>query len=349
MNKLKKAETVSKIIGAVSIPLIGLAVTILLHFDSKSDREQQFIIAEENRKAQLLADIMSRRESADSEIRASMFNTLMTKYLGGFSLGDQEKVNIDDLRRKVVFLNLLIGNFQEYFNSKPLFEDLYRQINELEQRELGKWEAQKLKQLRKELIKISRSTAKKQEVMLSRIGMTKSLQLKKGRTKCILLYNPYSAGLKEKSRTGQLKDMDVEYEGKCRESQYASAAVEDEAGTQENAKKAKNHYAIEVTAADIKDSEVAVKITLYQDYFKGDVYDYRQLVRNDIDFDVSYFDLPYMDNTRLFNGSRFALILQEIPPSKNWVELGVITFHEEFMSLRDRPLFEQMLKKLQKG
>lgn len=335
-GSLQKVESIAKIIGAISIPIIGLVVSGLLHFN-----------AEKNRRVQLFAEIMSRRESADSDIRASMFNTLMKEYLGGLSSDNQGKDNIDYLCKKVVFLNLLLSNFQEYFNARPLFEDLYKRIKELEKESSMEKESKKLKALGNDLIKMSKSTAKKQEIMLSRIGVTKTVQLKKNGTKCVLLYDPNADGLKIEGKNGELRDLDENCYGKCRDIN-GDYTISDEKENQEIINDGKAYYAIEITLEDIKEDEVAVKIALYRDYFKDGVYALRRFVRDGIEFGVSYFDLPYMDNTRLFDGSRFALILRDIP-SENWGELEVITFREEFMSLRDRPLFENMLNKLQSG
>jgi hypothetical protein len=66
-------------------------------------------------------------------------------------------------------------------------------------------------------------------------------------------------------------------------------------------------------------------------------------------FNVSRFDLPYMDNTRLSDGSRFALVLSHADKKEGVAQFNVIIFKGEFMSLRDRPLFEEMLQKLNKG
>ncbi|MCP9452275.1 MAG: hypothetical protein NNA23_06280 [Nitrospira sp.] len=69
---------------------------------------------------------------------------------------------------------------------------------------------------------------------------------------------------------------------------------------------------------------------------------------------VSYFDLPYVDNIKLAEGNRFALVLKGIYRGSDEDEsaeadIEAIRFRNDFMSLRDRPLFEEMLKKLQQS
>ncbi|MEW6585457.1 MAG: hypothetical protein AB1442_07560 [Nitrospirota bacterium] len=53
-----------------------------------------------------------------------------------------------------------------------------------------------------------------------------------------------------------------------------------------------------------------------------------------------------MSNTRLADGSRFAFTLKNSDTSEQRAVLKVVTFPEEFMSLRDRPYFDEMLSKV---
>jgi hypothetical protein len=61
-------------------------------------------------------------------------------------------------------------------------------------------------------------------------------------------------------------------------------------------------------------------------------------------FDVGFFDFPVIDNTRLPNGWRCAVVLT------NWVEdfaeLTAICFPGEYASLKDRPYYEEVIQKL---
>jgi hypothetical protein len=61
-------------------------------------------------------------------------------------------------------------------------------------------------------------------------------------------------------------------------------------------------------------------------------------------FDVGFFDFPIIDNTRLANSWRCAVVLT------NWVEdyaeLTTICFPGEYASLKDRPYYEEVIQKL---
>jgi hypothetical protein len=345
-SRLQKIESISKIIAAVSIPLVGLMVTIFLHIDSEANRNQQLKLTEKNRQAQLFAEIMSRRESSDSDIRAAMFNTLLTNYLGKLTSDDPGNDSFETLKRKEVFLKLLTSNFQEYFNAKPLFEDLYERIRVSGKKSgLEEKKVEKLKDLQKDLIKLAKSTAKKQEVMLARVGTSFQTQMKKGDYHCVSLYDPQELVIK----IGEdLVDLEREYTSKCveRYKDENRSSTKNNKYTRNKTNNINNAlYSLEMRVREIRDNDIEVEITVWRDFFDDNLYDYSRIEKDSIIFNVSYFDLPFMDNTRLFEGSRFALVLRDIP-NKDFANIDVITFREEFMSLRDRPFFEEMLSKL---
>ena len=61
-------------------------------------------------------------------------------------------------------------------------------------------------------------------------------------------------------------------------------------------------------------------------------------------FDVSYFDFPMIDNTRLANAWRCAVVLTNYAASA--AELTTICFPGEYASLKDRPYYDEVIQKL---
>ena len=64
-------------------------------------------------------------------------------------------------------------------------------------------------------------------------------------------------------------------------------------------------------------------------------------------FDVSYFDFPMIDNTRLANGLRCAVTLAAFSPQS--ADLTVICFPAEYASVKDRPYYDEVIHKLQEA
>lgn len=114
-------------------------------FDQFFDNAPDHLNGEKNRQNQLYAQIMSQREQSDSTLRAQMFDSLIKSYLGGKVEKDPDK--------QIVYLHLLALNFQEFFDAKPLFEELDKKLPE---------------EKREELRKIAKKIASKQVALLTR-------------------------------------------------------------------------------------------------------------------------------------------------------------------------------------
>jgi len=107
-----------------------------------------------------------------------------------------------------------------------------------------------------------------------------------------------------------------------------------------------------------------VSVLLYRDVYEGDRLNAAQSLPDlrPIEFEVSYFSTPYMDNTRLFGGSRFSVIYvgcidETNPPDQTCrfplsptaqpqAQFKVVVFDEAFLSQRDRPYIDQILEKI---
>ena len=84
---------------------------------------------EENRRSEMLMRTMTEREQSDTDIRQSMFQALVNGYLGSVK-EDLARTDEASFKRRMMFLELLTVNFQEFFNTKPLFEDVYRGLQQ---------------------------------------------------------------------------------------------------------------------------------------------------------------------------------------------------------------------------
>jgi hypothetical protein len=116
--------------GAAAVLITG---AITLYGINSDDRRAK--TADDNRRAQVLVQTMSNREAAESDMKAKMFDTLMTHYF--------EKENVTT---QIMFLRLIALNFKEYLHLRPFFEELAEKLSDQRQ----------IKQLRKTAKKIIR-------------------------------------------------------------------------------------------------------------------------------------------------------------------------------------------------
>ena len=64
-------------------------------------------------------------------------------------------------------------------------------------------------------------------------------------------------------------------------------------------------------------------------------------------FDVGWYDFPMIDNTRLANGLRCAVILSAFSPIS--ADLTTVCFPGEYASIKDRPYYDEVIQKLQEA
>ena len=319
-----KFESFAKIVAAVGVSIGSIWIPYIIGKTS-----------EQSDRAKVYMQVMSEREKADTAIRQEMFKTLLANYLGRFEDKKNATENEESFRKRIVFLDLLNLNFQEYLNARPLFEDVYLRLEKAKKKEKkDSKEYETWGKLQKELIRVSKNVASSQSAMLTPSGLSRTFNLTKGKAVCIRLYPVENlVELTDKFEKQPLLDRKTE---SC-----------SDASVQNSQRMDKGSPAIDVELEEVNEAAVRVKVTPYLESFKNGTLNFVQALKP-IKFEVSFFDLPYMDNTRLFDGSRFALLLSHTDKKEEAAEINAIIFKGEFMSLRDRPFFEEMLQKLNK-
>ncbi len=296
--------------------------------------------SDQSRRTQLYMQIMTEREKSDTTIREKMFETLLTKYLGAFP--DNEPDSEKSFRKRIMFLDLLSLNFQEYLNAKPLFEDLSGRLDRAMKNSKYPADKETFLALHGEVRKVAARVASKQAATLSSIGLTRELSLdtQDMSLRCVRLYDV--TGRKEMQDGKAVSLIDITDQMPCNETKPA------EASSMDVTQSGQGFPSIDIELLELGRNSATVEVTPYEEFFnlEGILTGMKQGKR--IGFEVSFFDLPYMDNTELFDGSRFSLVLKGIDPNGVAAKLSAVIFKEGFMTLRDRPLFEEMLRTLQK-
>ncbi len=265
--KQKRIENVSKLLPGIGAIIAGVFIPLVLHING-----------ERNRSNQLYADIISERETADSELRAKMFENLMKSFFGG---DFRYKTN----KEKLTLLRLMALNFHESFNLKPMFEEIATD-NKLNAKEKEK------------LIYIAKEIVGKQEAMLSQVkeGMVWDITLSAG-----------SAGAAE---------------------------------IPQRPKEAYRGHRLGITALEINKEKGYARLRVEDMPEKENIASNATII-----FTIGYYDMPFIDNTKLFNHTRFAITLKDINTDggEKIAKLKIIFFPDNYMSGRDRPYLDEML------
>lgn len=265
-------DILAKLLPGAGAIIAGILIPLVIHINS-----------EKNRNNQLYAEIVSKREISDSELRAKMFENLIKSF---FSNVPQQTSNIE----RITLLRLIALNFHEFFDLKPLFEELETQLKENE--------IEKLRGIASEIVG-------KQEAQLSSVneGMV------------------YEETLYEGWENGKMipPGDKAPYKG--------------------------HRLGIEIVEIGENDSYAKLSVK--------DIPEGKDTGDNvNIKFRLGYYDLPFIDNTKLFNSTRFAIILKKIlkdEHGKKAVNIKIIFFPESYMTSRDRPYLDEMLGQLMKN
>ena len=118
---MEKKKDVWDIVQALSGPLIGLFAAIAVALFGFFGTKYMEIWKEQETKSRLLADIMSRREAAENELRKDMFKPIIESFL---------KADPDDFEDQVTSLEVLTYNFHESIDLSPLYKRLHTRISQ---------------------------------------------------------------------------------------------------------------------------------------------------------------------------------------------------------------------------
>ena len=263
-------ETVAKLLPGIGAVIAGILIPLVIQTSGEKSRNHQ-----------LYAEIVSRREVSDTELRAKMFENLIKSFFGD---GNGKQTN----GQKLTLLRLLALNFHEFFNLEPLFDQLESEMGTKEEKE--------------RLREIAREIVSKQEAMLS--------QVEEGRVFTETAFEGEQNGImvpsaEKPAYRGHRLGIRILEIGKS------------------------NDYAI-VQVEDIPEGRTDI----------GTIVSIR--------FKLNYYDTPFIENTKLSNSVRFAITLQHIGTieDRKIVQMKVIFLPETYMSARDRPYLEEMLRQL---
>jgi hypothetical protein len=333
-----RLESFAKILAGFSAAVSAILIPVFINS-----------YTEKNRQTEMFVRTMTEREKSDTDIRQSMFNTLLNGYLGSLK-EDFVKADEDAFRRRITFLELLTINFQEFFNAKPLFEEVYtgllrKRLGPQSPEERKKWD-----DLERQIIRVSMNIVSRQAKMLNNIGTSAVFNIDTGEQICVRLYSHEELETLRKTDGSRLKSF---VPGSCPDVGNEKGG----ANTIDQPSDPSPRQSLEIKLISVNRAYATVQVAVYEDFFNGNVFQGSRM-RGSSELDISYFDLPYMDNTKLSDGSRFALVRRytggessdDAPAQaeETSVEIEAIRFRSDFVSLRDRPFFEEMLQKLKK-
>jgi len=275
--------------------------------------------------------IQSQREQADTQLRANMFNSLI-----GPIVGPQKDGTPVSAAREELLAELLALNFHESFELKPLMEDASRRL--LEEARGKAPRPAGSPDVREALWSISRRTSERQKAAIareweaSRAGSGRDASqsgffaaLFRSRTR------PARKGCEFYSVTVDARSERHLEPVRPNSACQAAAAFRDAV----DLTSPDGNYVLRLWAAgaDWQNQTVRINVQPFRTEQESPA-----PTDTTYPFTLTWFELPFTDNTLLPDGNRFAVYLRLHEPTFQKVSMAVMWFPVGYFTPRERPL-----------
>jgi len=302
----------------LALPLVTLVLGYW--FNSSLNERQQ---VESN--IRLYAEMMGRREEADSNLRKDMFNSILNTFM---TRDPSLKLTSEELiRQQILSLELLAYNFHESLDIAPLFKDVARRIA-LEDRATNA-------ELRGRLESVALQVNEHQLTAMSDVGMVERGDALPEKIKDLSAYISFG--------TRAISDPQF------KPGEAASRVCLSMLST--DGSRHYRQFKLELINYDEAAHEVQVRLyvsqILSQEECQLSTMDLEGKREIDTNFVVGLFDFPMIDNTRLSGSERCAVSLTVLNPSV--VSVALVYFPASRASLKDKPYYDEVIRDLVRG
>ncbi len=341
-------------------------------------------ISNNQQSARLITELQIRREQAESDLRKDVFDQTLQAFL----LKNQQPDNsIAGMSKQLLRLELLALNFGDSLSLSPLFAEFREDLKNIKPKKNEIPNFQEARgELRKRLYSLARRVASAQVSSLHQHGVTKKINVplvtynEKGVTPCTSLLYEDSFPWPERDLQRNFGIFDDKNKLLMQDSElsslFNSADIKNEYRQLLNESRRTDLQGVtrylEVRVSDVDHCNKSAKLTviLYKKRVEDTTTPHIETVtdvsgRGDLalignegleievkrSFNLDYFNFPKVNNTRLGNNHRFAIVLDEfdLKSDQPHIELIALVFPSEYASLRDRPGMEEARKLLQEA
>ena len=273
--------------------------------------------------------IQSQREQAESQLRASMFTSLITPIIG--TQRDGETIPAD---RQELLAELLALNFYENFELKPLLQDASDRL--IAQAEAKPITVPPGTDVREPLWSVSRRIAERQKASISWEWTTYKANKRANSRLPALLLGPWRASAQSNVQGCEVYFLTLDPSPRRSDIIKAGSTCEIAVAFKETVELTSpdGNYTLRlvVTAPDWKNQTLKFSA---QPFLSG-----QDIKPTDptYSFTLTWFDLPLTDNTLLPDGNRFAAYLRTFYPELQKVVVAVMWFPNGYFTPRERPL-----------
>jgi hypothetical protein len=316
-----------EILKVVAMPIVITTIGLVIN-SSLSERQS---IANDLR---LYADMMARREQADSDLRKDMFKSILDK----FAYVSPDPKSVEYLDQQIVNLELLAYNFHESIDLGPLFKHVRGEIPDRRPESMELVHFKRYEKLRRRLERVAVEVDERQLTVVGDTGVVvracaTGLDSMDEAPAFLRFTGPNTVAKKDLKPEDGVTQVCLS----LRSSDKNGAKAGDE----------HRHYRrfkLEIIDFDVNTREVQVRLYVskplgFSDCRSVDL-DKRAYQEIDVAFWLGLFSLPMIDNTRLSHSERTSVSLTELSP--NGAQIALAYFHSSRASLKDKPYYDEL-------
>jgi len=292
-DRWEKAEIILSPVGglltAVAVALIGFQLNARQSEDTK---------------AKFYADLMGKREEADTSLRKDMFNSAIKTFV---------ESSPQTLDKEVLDLELLAYNFHESIDLGPLFKDVYRRVVE------GDTSGQKRKKYEGRLEQLAKDVIARQLTALEAEGKLDADIYFENNTPVTLEGEVKPDGLVvietslPKLEQSTKNDPESQVVAPQRDFKLTALSV--------NSERKEIRVQLEVRSPEQRDATAVDSV-----------------------FTVGFCDLPMIDNIRLPDGYRCAIVMRSFEQAV--ARITLVYFPASRAALKDKPYYNEVMYEL---
>ncbi|MEM7223153.1 MAG: hypothetical protein AAF495_09260 [Pseudomonadota bacterium] len=346
LGSWEKAEIIGKIMTGL-LPAIFVAALGLFG--------QQFAQSlEDNR---LYTELLTQREQSDTALRKDMFKVLLAEFLAPSRTADasigaaggvaETLAAVRSISSQLLKLELLAMNFSDSLSLSPLFLKLDRELDQLAAR-LGDFpddqeDGELLGSMEWQVVALE----KRLEKLASRLSKQQIAAIKSGKTLTFDLNIPLEVAGGD---DGFLWPDDLfadEGENGAGDEAFESSDTLIEANSVRDCQDVIRRFEFRFTMPDKVKRTVRVELNIEKiaasgtNGQSGDPFNPSTVTQ---DFELDFFNFPMVDNTRLSDDQRFALILTDF--DERYITATALCFPGTYSSVRDRPFLNEVIEGL---
>ncbi|SHJ04833.1 hypothetical protein SAMN02745165_01405 [Malonomonas rubra DSM 5091] len=307
--------------------LTALAIALLGYWGQRTISS----IAAMDQNARLYTELLSKREQSESSLRKDMFTLILKDFFGADNGGSPSApASSAEISQKLLKLEMLALNFGDSLSLAPLFLEVSRDIDKAKpapDERMG-WKVKK-GELTGRLHRLAKRVAGSQLAALKPRGKPLHIEIpletvKKTET----AQQGFYTWPEDEVAQIAVGDAELAEDLKMELAQLTQGGIT-------------RILTFQFSTADYKQKTIEVALTVETINADGSL----DNQPTEMSFNLDYYNFPLIDNTRLSDNQRFALVLSGF--DENTVKVEGVLFPGEFSSQRDKPYLMDAIKALE--